>query len=482
MSLVPPAPKTIIASLFLLGALTPFSALAQNDRDSGAQLPPEVRGAKVYSLPEETRPGSARENLINYRNLSYESIDLQQLTMNLFLSVKPVDRAATIRGIYFQDIRASGIPVHIESFAQAFKLSKKDVVDLPGPLKCSFVFSDLDSLKPLKEIVEKDTIRITGRSFIEVKLNAFEKLALRSKKLVLPVTFDEEVPLQMFSGHPFLQATASKILDGLMDPSSTAAVALARERLAKLAARRTLTSLGQSSAYLLYCEYVLRDPSTQAAEKFSELGTGFVVSADGKLLTAKRVIQPWKFDPQIAFLLSQYHLELDAKSYKVWAWPAGARVLSPDSQPDSQTALSTDKQTLRLLKTAPDRMESKDYHDPDSGRSGTLSLHAAGESDLALLQLVGTKSQALAFADPGTDPSQHDTVLLSFPFGLSQAQNKFQLSFVSAAKSGHLITLDHQLNPGEPGSPLLTLDGKVLGIAGGSNECIPIGASRALIQ
>jgi len=45
-----------------------------------------------------------------------------------------------------------------------------------------------------------------------------------------------------------------------------------------------------------------------------------------------------------------------------------------------------------------------------------------------------------------------------------------------------LITLDQPLNPGESGAPLLTPDGKVLGLAGGANECIPIGAIQNLIS
>jgi len=34
-------------------------------------------------------------------------------------------------------------------------------------------------------------------------------------------------------------------------------------------------------------------------------------------------------------------------------------------------------------------MENTNYRDPDSGASGTVSLHAAGENDLALLELTG---------------------------------------------------------------------------------------------
>jgi hypothetical protein len=207
------------------------------------------------------------------------------------------------------------------------------------------------------------------------------------------------------------------------------------------------------------------------------------VSGDGKLLTAKRVVQPWKFDPQIAFLMARHHLELDAKSYRLYAWPAGVQVVSPDGQLDLQTALGTENQTLSLLKIAPDRMAKRDYQDPDSGERATLSLHGEGENDVAVLRVTGSNFQPLAFAGSGAKPGPDlKTALLSFPFGLSQTQSNPQLLFVKASSEGSMVTLDHVLNPGESGAPLLTPEGKVLAFAGGGNQCIPIEMVRTLIQ
>jgi len=450
---------------------------------AAGQVPAELRGAKIYRLPEEGQSGAAMGSPAIYKSLSYQDINFEHLILNLSVSIKPVDRAANIRRIYFQDVRANGVPVHIETFDQEFKLSKKEVVDLPAPLRCSIVFSELDSLKPVQEMVGKDKMRVTGGSFIEVKLTALEKVALRTKQLVIPVTLNEDVPLNMFSGNPLLQMAASKILDTLSDPSSTAALALGREHLAKLTEDRTLASAARPAVYLLYSEYVLLDPKTRVGEKFSQSGTGFVVSADGKLLTAKRVVQPWKFDPQVALLMARHHLEMDPKSYKLYAWPAGGQVQSPDGQLNSPAALSTESQTLRLLKTAPDRMQDQQYQDPDSGEQATLSVHAGGDGDVAVLQLSGSSFQALPLADSSAKPGpEAKTALFGFPFGLSQAQANPRLLFVKATAEGSTITLEHALNPGESGAPLLTPEGKVLAFASGANQCVPIEVARTLIQ
>ena len=475
--------RTVVAAalLTLAAGISP-SAREQKENSPASQLPPELRNAKVYHLSEEGRSDKAEGSLVTYKSVVYQDINFERLLLNLQLRIQPVDRDATIRKIYFQNVRVGGFPVHIETFDQEFKVSKKEAVDLPAPIKCSLVYSDLESVEPLKELVDQDKARITGESFIEVKLNTLQKIALRTKQLVIPVKFNEEVPLEMFSDSPLLKMAATKVLDILSDPSTSAAISLAKEHVAQLTRERTLSSLGRGSVYLIYCEYALRNPKTGTSEKFTQAGTGFVVSADGKLLTAKRVIQPWKFDPQIAFLMNRYHLELETKSYKLAAWPAGARVLAANGQPDFQTAPSDGPQSLQVVKTAPDRFEKTNYRDPESGESATLDLDTPAENDVALLQLRGDKFQPLALADSANSITPNfQATLIAYPYGLSQSEAAPKLIAVKATRQGAVIKLDQGLIPGESGAPLVNAEGKVLGLAGGSNLCVPIENLRGLI-
>jgi hypothetical protein len=475
-------PKVLPALMLLLVVRVQLPA-AEEGAPPQDQIPAELRGARIYRLPDEMKPGEQAENPVIYRGMAYEDISLERLVLNLSLRIKPVDRAATIRRIHFQDFKVNGMPVQIEPFEERFKVSKKEVVDLPAPLKCAIVFADLESVRPLQEIVNSDSLRITGQTFIEVKLNLLEKVALRAKRLVLPVPVDEEVPLEMFSGNPLLKMAASSILDTLANPATEAAAALAREHLAKVAADRVLSSLGRASIYLLYCEYALRDPNTGVAETFSQSGTGFVFRADGKMLTAKRVIQPWKFDPQIAFLMKRHRLKFDEKSYRLAAWPAGARILSPKGQLSLEGTFSTEKKTLQVLKAPRDRMEDQDYQDPDSGEQATLSLHVEGENDVALLRLKGGDFQPLPLADSTTKLGPDlKTALLGFPYALSGSHAEPKPFWVQGSATGPTITLAHVLSPGESGAPLVTADGKVLGVSGGTNECIPVKALGNLVK
>jgi len=223
---------------------------------------------------------------------------------------------------------------------------------------------------------------------------------------------------------------------------------------------------------------VLRDPATGQSQKFSQSGTAFAISADGKLLTAKRVLQPWKFDPEIALLLARDHLEVDQAHYGVTAWPAGSRVLTPDGSPDSTGAFSTEHRTLEIVKTAADQMQSREVQDPDTGDKVTVKLAIAGADDAALIKITGDHVQPLATADAEGE----DGFLFGFPFGMSQSQAEPRPTSVHVAVAGELRTLDHKLNPGEAGAPVISADGKVLSLCGAADECIPIAAALAVLQ
>lgn len=206
------------------------------------------------------------------------------------------------------------------------------------------------------------------------------------------------------------------------------------------------------------------------------------MSSDGKLLTTKRAIQPWKFDPQIDFLIEHQKLELDNDSVKIYAWPAGTQVLGADGQPSFQSALGSDKQSLKILQMPPDEMVQQDFSDPDSGEKATLHLHAEGLSDVALLQLTGTGFQPLAFSDAtATVAAETPLTLSSYPFGISQPLSAPRLLAVKVSPQGSVLTMEHKTDPGETGAPLLDADGKVVALATSANQCISIQAARKLL-
>jgi len=436
------------------------------------------KALKVFHFPDKQVPVQHADSLCIYRQVSYRDISLERLTLNLYVTVKPVERAATVERVHFQDVRLNGLPISIKPLDQEFKLSQTAEVDLPTPLEVSIAFADLDSIAPLRDLVQQDKLKITGHSFFEIKLNPLGKIFLRSQRLILPVDLNEEVPLQLFAKDSPVQAAAIKLLEVISDPSSLPGLALARQHLAKLAADQSLNAAGKGRLYLVNCDYVLRDPATGQSQKFSQSGTAFAISADGKLLTAKRVLQPWKFDPEIALLLARDHLEVDEAHYGVTAWPAGAQVLTPEGSPDFTGAFSTERKTLEIVKTAADQMQSREVQDPDTGDKATVQLGTGGADDAALIKITGANLEPLATADAESG----DGFLFGFPFGMSQSLAEPKSTSVHVTVAGELRTLDHKFDPGEAGAPLISTDGKVLALCGAADECIPIAAALAALK
>ncbi len=471
-------PQRKTAFAIIIGSILWTAPSIAQQTDQPSQLPDAIRGAKIYKLPD--KGGEPAPNPAVYKNITFQDINTERLLLNLYVTIKPVDKSATVEHMYFQDVAVNGIPVHIDTLDQEFKLSNKDSVDLPAPLQCSIVFADLTSMQPVRDMVDKDQVQITGQSFIEVKLNSIEKLALRAKQVVIPVQLNETVPVNLFQGNPLVKMAADTILDSLSNPASAAAVNMAKEHLAKLHINDALGGKVKPALYLLYTVYQVQDPKSKAAEEFSQSGTGFLVSADGKMLTTKRVIQPWKFDPQVDFLIEHQQLTLDQASVKTCAWPAGAQVLGVDGQPNAGPALCTDKQSLKILATAPDQMAEQNFQDPESGEKATLHLHAEGAADVAVLQITGSGFQPLAI--PGASAALPPSlVLCSYALGISQPLSVPRLLSVAVSPQGGAITMQHTADPGESGAPLLDADGKVVALATSGNNCISIQDARKIV-
>ena len=462
------------AAAILLTCRLACSTLFADDekKQQATELPEGLRGAKIYKLPEEGQKGAPEGSPVLYRKLAYKDINLERLVLDMWVGIRPFDKSVTISRIYFQDVRANGIPVEVEPFTAEFKTSKKEEVDLPAPLKCTNTFSDLESLVPLQEMIDKEKITVTGQSFIEVKLGTLQKIAVRAKRLAIPVPLKEEIPLEMFSGSPMLRMAASRVLSTLADPESAAAIALAKEHVTRMAGNRTLEQKASQSLYLVYTEYALRDPKSGASEKFSQSGTGFILSADGRLATAKRVVEPWKFDPQTILMMTRDHLEVDPQSVRHAAWPVGGTIQGADGMPDPATGVSSEKKTLEVLKTSPDKFEKQEYQEPESNKKATLDVHAGGENDLAILKISGEKFQPLELAPDLTVSAGAKLALLGFPFGLSQPKAAPKTEEVEVARVEGSMTLKRTLNPGQSGAPLVTPEGKVAALCSEPDLCI----------
>ena len=419
------------------------------------------------------------------RSVAYREINLDHLALNLLVSMNPVDRPATVLRIYFQDLRANGLPVHVEPYDTVFRLSRRSVVPLPTPLRLSFVFAEIDSLDPVRRLVSQDVLHLTGQIFILIQLDVLESIVTGARQVVVPLDLDQTIPMHAFRDEPMIQSAVLRLLDFLSAPYSVGAAALAKQREEKLNRARTLKNAAVGRLFLVYCGYSLRNRKTHDVQRYSESGTAFLVDAEGALLTAKRVVQPWKFNPQVASLMAGSGYELDPNAYRIAAWPADAQVLDAKGELNLTNALSNIRHRLELWKIPADVMELK----PAGGANPAemVSVHAEGASDLAWLKIISPVNAVTPLPPASQGETPTVATLMGFPFGTNQERASLQQATVTfephpPADSPDLVRLARSVIPGESGGPMVTADGKVIAICGGPKTCIPFAAALRSLE
>lgn len=461
--------------IFILACSWAFSRPPQPQ----AEVPSELKGVAVFHLPEKSLGKSPGEFVV-VRSVSYQEVNLDQLALNLLVGMNAVDRPATVRKMYFQDLRANGLPVHIEPYDTEFQLSRTAVVPLPTPLRLSFVFADIDSLDPLRQLVSQSVLHLTGRIFILVQLSKMESAVEGARLVSVPLDLDQTVPMRAFTDEPMIQSAVLRMLDFFSAPYSTGAAALAKQHQEKVKRAQVLKDAAAGRLFLVYCSYSLRNRKTHDVQRFVASGTAFLIDTGDTLLTAKRVVQPWKFDSQAASLMAHSGYGLDSKAYRIAVWPAEAQVLNAKGELDLKKALNNNRHRLELWKMPADVMEQK----PTGGANlaELVSVHTEGANDLALLKIIGQANATtpLAAASEGESPSP--ATLLGFPYGTNQERAALQQSTVrvetpTPGNSTGLIRLTRELNPGEAGGPMVTADGKVIAICAGPRTCVPLAAA-----
>lgn len=246
---------------------------------------------------------------------------------------------------------------------------------------------------------------------------------------------------------------------------------------------------------LIYTEfdyYRVRDGKDGRKKTVTGWGSGFFVSEDGHIVTNKHVVQPWKFDQDLATMASLGEIRIDEDSLRIACWESGMRALAGEEHPSTSLGYNNfELKNLRIYAVAPDHMSDRSV---DSGVFGPkFRVHDLDNNDLVILKAEGKDFCPLPCVDHagGDTLKKLDSVMaLGYPRG----QNGLETSVVTTSPSiGTIRKVENTIHvtasiiPGNSGGPLIGPEGKVVGIVTRIYSetlgiCIRIDHARQLIE
>lgn len=262
-------------------------------------------------------------------------------------------------------------------------------------------------------------------------------------------------------------------LSALDQRLSTQVETVSNRRVPDLEERfRAIQQEADPSIFLIHCEFVYRtrtDGDTPTEQTGTGWGTGFVLTPEGHIVTNKHVVQPWKFDPELAAMEAIGQIEVLPSTVKISAWPAGTQCMDGKRNLLIENAFNnTTRANLHLVATAPDHMSRKPLEVTGSGVD--YPIHELDNNDLVILKADGGTFRPLRCAPRSTKgPEKLQPVMaLGFPRGhkgLEKGIAETSPSMGTVRKVEDTIHITAPIIPGNSGGPLFNDKGEVVGVA-----------------
>lgn len=192
------------------------------------------------------------------------------------------------------------------------------------------------------------------------------------------------------------------------------------------------------------------------------MGTGFVIDAEGRMVTCKHVTQPWKFGDTAALIARAQTSVVD--SY-LEAYPVGHRFGDT-----SVEVATTANGRLRVVRTAADQMERVTME--LGGSYVSCDVESNYENDIAILQLRNTPFKPLRLA---TDAELRElqerklwpVMVAGFPMGVEVMENgrvESSMTLGNVRKFEKFIQYSAPTCSGNSGGPVIDQLGRVVGV------------------
>lgn len=427
------------------------------------------------SLPAQAQsnapaPGAAVNGIaqVAVKSTQIAEIDANHLRIAVDLSALP-SRTITLENLRLTGLRINNLPVYAQPLAEPIELIKGKETALP-PLYITLQVRDITTTKPLREMIENQSVHLTGEMVAAVRMSFFEKLAMHTEhpRISLPVA--QDVPVA-FGATPFARQAALgalTLIDVALQGSS-----IAKKTVPGLESPwvKSLEDEANADLFTVETRFTLKDKSGQFPMAFDQLAFRL---ASGQIVTTAESKAPWEYDAEFLGRMKSGEAKIEKKSVEIQLKPSGnpdaARLLltHKDFAMDVRGESGKDPLIVAKSKGRPD-WDAQGSADgaPGDGGIGKVKVRRRAEPGAMLVMTPHATPASGGFKAAPAAILQQDAWerVALYRLNLDPASGKAAIEVVqlSARRDGQAIHLDEPVDPNFYGSPIVAPEG-VLGI------------------
>ncbi len=400
-------------------------------------------------------------------------IDSSHIRIAVDLSAVP-GRTITLENLRLTGLRLNGLPVYAQPLSEPIELIKGKETALP-PLYITLQTRDITTTKPLREMIENQSVHLTGEMVAAVKMSFLEKLAMHTEhpRIALPVAQDVPVAL---GASPFARQAALGVLTvvdiGLQGSS------VARKTIPGLESPwvKALETEARTDLMTVETSFDLKEHDGQFPVVFEQLGFRL---ASGQVVTTAEAKAPWEYDAEFLARIKAGEAKLEKKSVEVQLKPTGQPEDAPllltrkDFTLEERGSSGKDPLLVAKPKGQPDPdaqgsgQDSGQNSGQDSGGVSKVSVRRRAEPGAMVVMVLHAPPAAGGFHAAPAAVAQQDSweKVAIYRLNLDPATGKPSVEVVrlSARRDGQGIHLDESVDPTFYGSPIVAPEG-VIGI------------------
>jgi hypothetical protein len=417
-----------------------------------------LAGCHLQAQTGATAPTADGIATVTVKSTQIAEIDNTHVRIAVDLSATPA-RTITLENLRLTGLRLNGLPVYAQPLAEPIELIKGKESALP-PLYITLQVRDLTTTKPLRAMIENQSVHLTGEMVAAIKMSFLEKLAMHTEHPRIAFPVSQDVPVAI-GATPFARQAALGVLtliDLGMQGANTAKKAIPGLESPWV---KDLETQAQNDLLTVETSFVLKEHDGQFPVAFEQLGFRL---ASGQIVTTSESKSPWEYDTEFLARIKSGEAKLEKKSFEVEIKTTGA-------PSDAPLQLTHKDFTLEERgNSGKDAMiVAKPKSSPDSQDSGIakVGLRRRAEPTSMLVIIPHIPAAAGGFHAAPAAVSQQDSweKVAIYRLNLDPNTGKPSVEVVqlSAHRDGQGIHLDESVDPTFYGSPILVPEG-ILGI------------------